>query len=154
MLSPCPCFANTVPFSAKTWQWERTGCGDSVRGHLSGKNGDVSPPDGGGGGAVYGELRAPGGASALALALVLWVEGGCALFTPPGVEGLCSACTTGVCAGGRPGGGCKLVPRPGTLQPTLPLRQQRRVLATLWAEDPARRSAGNPVVPGEKRGWG
>ena len=48
MLSPCPCFANTVPFSAKTQQWERTGCGDSVRGHLSGKNGGVSPPDGGG----------------------------------------------------------------------------------------------------------
>lgn len=76
MLSPCPCFANTVPFSAKTWQWERTGCGDSVRGHLSGKNGDVSPPDGGGGGAVHGELRAPGGASVLAPPLSSgWREG-------------------------------------------------------------------------------
>lgn len=39
MLFPCPCSANTVPFSAKAWQWERTGCGDSVQGHLSGKKG-------------------------------------------------------------------------------------------------------------------
>lgn len=100
--------------------------------------------------------RAPGPRRSLCACptLVLWVEGGCTLFTPPGVEGLSSAGTTGVCAGGGPRGGCKLVPRPGTLQPTLPPRQQRRVLVTLWAEDPARRSAGNPVVPGEKRGWG
>lgn len=38
-------------------------------------------------GAVCGELGVPGGASALAPALGSWVDGGCALFTPPGVGG-------------------------------------------------------------------
>lgn len=102
---------------------------------------------------MCGELGAPGGASELAPALGPWVDGGCAVFIPPGVESRCSACTAGLWADGRPGGGCKLVPRPGTLQPTLVPRQQRRVLATLLAEDPERGSAGNPAVPGEKQGW-
>lgn len=70
------------------------------------------------------------------------------------LEGLRSGCNTGVCAGGGGRGGCKLVPPPGILQPTLAPRRQRGVLATLWTEDPARRSAGNPVMPGKKWGWG
>ena len=86
---------------------------------------------------MCGELGAPGGASELAPALGPWVDGGCAVFIPPGVESRCSACTAGLWADGRPGGGCKLVPRPGTLQPTLVPRQQRRVRARIcgkfWA---------------------